>query len=59
MKPADMTRIRADVLGLTQGQLATLLGIARNTVNEYERGHVNIPGPVRLCLLLLEEKNAK
>jgi len=32
-------------LRLTQKELATRLGIARGTVNRYERGKISIPEP--------------
>ena len=44
-------------LGLTQAQLAKLLGVWPNTVAVWERGEKPIPGPVDLAMrLLLEEK---
>ena len=46
-------------LGLTQKQLAKLLGVWTNTVALWDRGDKPIPGPVELCMKLLLEKKEK
>jgi DNA-binding XRE family transcriptional regulator len=40
--------------GMTQTELATLLGITRMTIFKYEKERVKISGPVELCMTLLE-----
>jgi DNA-binding XRE family transcriptional regulator len=42
MMPIDLRAIRKR-LGLTQAELAAVLGITRQTVNEHERGRAPIP----------------
>ena len=46
-------------LGLTQKQLAKLLGVWTNTVALWDRGDKPIPGPVELCMKLLLEKKQR
>jgi transcriptional regulator with XRE-family HTH domain len=46
-------------LGLTQKQLATLLGVWENTVAHWDRGDNPIPGPVELAMKLLLEKKQR
>ena len=46
-------------LGLTQKQLATLLGVWENTVAHWDRGDKPIPGPVELAMKLLLEKKQR
>jgi transcriptional regulator with XRE-family HTH domain len=46
-------------LGLTQAQLAELLGVWANTVAVWERGEKPIPGPVELAMKLLLEKTER
>jgi len=46
-------------LGLTQAQLAEVLGVASNTVAVWERGEQPIPGPVELAMKLLLEKKER
>jgi transcriptional regulator with XRE-family HTH domain len=46
-------------LGMTQAQLAKLLGVWENTVAHWDRGDKPIPGPVELCMKLLLEKKEK
>jgi len=46
-------------LGLTQAQLAKLLGVWPNTVAVWERGEKPIPGPVELAMKLLLEKKER
>jgi transcriptional regulator with XRE-family HTH domain len=46
-------------LGLTQAELAKLLGVWPNTVAVWERGEKPIPGPVELAMNLLLEKKEK
>ena len=46
-------------LGLTQAQLAEILGVASNTVAVWERGEQPISGPVELAMKLLLEKKER
>jgi transcriptional regulator with XRE-family HTH domain len=46
-------------LGLTQAELAKLLGVWPNTVAVWERGEKPIPGPVELSMKLLLEKKER
>jgi len=46
-------------LGLTQAQLAEVLGVASNTVAVWERGEQPISGPVELAMKLLLEKKER
>jgi transcriptional regulator with XRE-family HTH domain len=46
-------------LGLTQKQLAKLLGVWTNTVALWDRGEKSIPGPVELAMKLLLEKKER
>jgi len=46
-------------LGLSQSQLAKLLGVWPNTVAIWDRGEKPIPVMVELCLKLLLEKKQK
>ena len=46
-------------LGLTQAQLAKLLGVWPNTVAVWERGEQPISGPVELAMKLLLEKKER
>ena len=46
-------------LGLSQAQLAKLLGVWPNTVAVWERGEKPIPGPVELAMKLLLEKKER
>jgi len=43
-------------LGMTQAELAELLGVWTNTVAHWDRGDKDIPGPVDLAMRLLLEK---
>jgi transcriptional regulator with XRE-family HTH domain len=48
-------RKRRLLLGLTQGELAARLGMARNTITRYERGFLpTIPKYVELALTAVE-----
>jgi transcriptional regulator with XRE-family HTH domain len=46
-------------LGLTQKQLAKLLGVWTNTVAVWDRGDKPIPTTVELCMKLLLEKKQR
>lgn len=46
-------------LGLSQSQLAKLLGVWPNTVAHWDRGDKPIPGPIELCMKLLLEKKQR
>jgi len=50
MQPADFKRMRVEVLGLTQAELAGRLGTTRMTVTRYEGGTRRIPGVVEVAL---------
>ena len=53
-------RRRREALGLSQAQLAALVGVHANTVARWERGEVRIPHPGMLDLALeaLERRQA-
>jgi len=46
-------------LGLTQSQLAKVLGVQPNTVAMWDRGEKRVTGPVELAMNLLLEKNQR
>jgi transcriptional regulator with XRE-family HTH domain len=46
-------------VGLSQSQLAKLLGVWPNTVAHWDRGDKSIPGPVEFAMKLLLEKDEK
>jgi transcriptional regulator with XRE-family HTH domain len=46
-------------LGMTQAQLAKVLGVWANTVAHWDRGDKPIPGPVELAMKLLLEKKER
>jgi DNA-binding transcriptional regulator YiaG len=46
-------------LGLSQSQLAKLLGVWPNTVAVWDRGEKPIPQTVELCMRLLLEKKGR
>lgn len=45
-------------LGLTQQDLAKLLGVSQRAVQYYEAGSRKVPGPVARILGLMEKENA-
>jgi transcriptional regulator with XRE-family HTH domain len=53
MKPEEMKR-RREALGLTQVQLARVLGLDSITVSRYERGVRPIPKTVEMAFELIE-----
>jgi DNA-binding transcriptional regulator YiaG len=52
---ADIRRIRAEVLGWTQAQLADALGWAYAAVGYWERGQRRIPGWVQVYMKAIDE----
>lgn len=44
--------------GLSQRGLAELLSVGFRTVQRWEEGTQDIPGPVLLCLRLIDERGA-
>lgn len=44
--------------GLSQRDLANLLGVGYRTVQRWEEGTQDIPGPVPLTLRLIDERGA-
>lgn len=52
MNPATF-RSQRERLGLSQVELAALLGIANTTVSRYELGKIEIPPPTALAMRLL------
>lgn len=52
---ADIRRIRAEVLGWTQTQLADALGWAYAAVGYWERGQRRIPGWVQVYMQAIDE----
>lgn len=50
MRPDEFRRMRVEVLGLTQGELARRLGTTRMTITRYEGGTRRIPGVVQVAL---------
>jgi DNA-binding transcriptional regulator YiaG len=46
-------------LGLSQAQLAKVLGVQKNTVALWDRGVNPIKGPLALCMKLLLEKHQR
>ena len=53
VKPSDIKKIRQN-LGLTQGDLALLLGVGVDTVRKWEQGRNTPEGPSRRMLQALE-----
>ncbi len=53
---ANELKQRRDRLGLTQAELATILGVAENTVWRYEKGATTIPKHMALTLEALETR---
>lgn len=43
MRPDEVRHIRKQVLGLTQGDFARLVGVSRNTIVSWEKGRTAIP----------------
>lgn len=43
MQLRDRIMLRRRELGLTQAQVASKLGVAQNTVSDYERGRCDMP----------------
>lgn len=43
MRPDEIRYIRKQVLGLTQGDFARLVGVSRNTIVNWEKGRTAIP----------------
>jgi len=56
MTSEDLKTLRMK-LGLTQAQLGTKLGVARNTVTRWEMGIRGIPEPVVRLLNFLRKEN--
>lgn len=52
MEPADVKRIRHQC-GLTQADLADMLGVTRNAVNLWEMGARKVDGPTKILLALI------
>ncbi len=50
---------RRERLGLTQSELAEILGFASNTVSGYETGRLEIPKYLNLVLEALEARKIK
>jgi len=50
---AEELKTIRDQLGLTQGELAEKLGVARNTITRWEMGIRHIPEPVARLVRLL------
>ena len=52
MDGAELTRIRVDVLGMSQAELARRLGVRPATVSDWERGArgIILPGVLALAL---------
>ena len=50
MTPTEFKNIRA-TLGLSQSELATALGLSdAGTVSKYERGIINMSGPIKMLM---------
>ena len=58
MEKEDLKK-RRERLGLTQGDLAKILGFASNTVSGYETGRMEIPKYMDLVLEALEARQIK
>ena len=43
MTPGKVRDVRKQVLGLTQGDFARLIGVSRNTIVSWEKGRTAIP----------------
>jgi DNA-binding transcriptional regulator YiaG len=52
MKPQELKKIR-EQLGLTQAQLAELVGIAPNSIARQERGEIGIREPLARLLRMI------
>lgn len=50
---------RRERLGLTQSELAEIIGVASNTVSGYETGRTEIPNYMDLVLEALEARKIK
>jgi transcriptional regulator with XRE-family HTH domain len=60
MKPAELKRIRTELLGRTQEELAEDLGVHRVTIAKWEAGDRGIPEPVaKLLIRILADKKPK
>lgn len=55
----DALKKRRERLGLTQAELAKVLGFASNTVSGYETGRLEIPEFMELVLEALEVRQIK
>lgn len=55
----DELRIKREELGMTQEQLAVVLGVASNTVARWERGERSIPPYLTLALQTVERERGK
>lgn len=49
-------KLRRERLGLTQGELAEILGVAGNTIWRYEKGSTEIPKHMEFTLESLERR---
>lgn len=58
MESAELKQ-RREQLGLTQAELAEVLGVAENTVWRYEKGATAIPKHMALTLEALEARQIK
>lgn len=58
MEKSDLKK-RRERLGLTQGELAEILGFASNTVSGYETGRLEIPKFMDLVLEALEARRVR
>ena len=58
MKPQELKKIRKQ-LGLTQAQLAELVGIAPNSIARQERGEIGIREPLAKLLRMIAQTHEK
>jgi transcriptional regulator with XRE-family HTH domain len=56
MKPQELKKIRKQ-LGLTQAQLAELVGIAPNSIARQERGEIGIREPLAKLLRMIAQNH--
>jgi DNA-binding transcriptional regulator YiaG len=52
----DLKKIREKELGLSQRELAELLGVSKRTLQRWDMGRSEMPRPVQLWMQLLKEK---
>lgn len=55
----DELKKRRERLGLTQGELGEIVGVASNTISGYETGRLEIPPYMDLVLEALEARKIK